>query len=288
MIHYQSRIITLSLLQDMMIEYKSTMAIPVAASVFLLIFIQFGLSVAHSQDEGSLPVLLIHGWNNDASVWSGWIDELNNTGIYAEAVTFGENDPDYDACGSSADHAADLNQIIEDFKSRTDAEKINLVAHSKGGLDARVYLANNLANEDVENLIMIGTPNRGSPVADHFVGQGIIVCAPAVYDLLSDSDAAKAPTNPNTNYHTVASDWVSEYAYTPPFWSYDTNCPASTVEFQKWVRDQLIDGPDDGLVPLRSADPGGQIFNSLGHTNNCHTNFFTEEEFDKALSILNP
>ena len=92
--------------------------------------------------------------------------------------------------------------------------------------------------------------------------------------------------NPNTDYHTIASDWVSEYVFLPPFLSYDTNCPASTVVFQKWVMDQVIDGLDDGMVPLRSADPGGQIFNSLGHTDNCHTNLFTQEELGKAISIL--
>jgi hypothetical protein len=27
-------------------------------------------------------------------------------------------------------------------------------------------------------------------------------------------------------------------------------------------------GPDDGFVPPRSADPGGQFFKSLGHTDN--------------------
>jgi hypothetical protein len=212
----------------------------------------------------------------------------NDTGINAEAVTFGEGDPECDACGSSADHAADLNQKVKDFTGRTYTEKINLVAHSKGGLDARVFLANNLANADVANLIIIGTPNRGSPVADHFVGQGIIICAPAVYDLLSDSDATKVSTNPNTNYHTIASDWVSEYAFLPLFLLYDTNCPTFTVVFQQGMGDQVIDGPDDGMVPLRSADPSEQIFNSLGHTNNCHTNLFTQEELDKALSVLKP
>ena len=35
-------------------------------------------------------VLLKHGYKNNASVWNGWIDELNNAGIYAETVTSGE------------------------------------------------------------------------------------------------------------------------------------------------------------------------------------------------------
>jgi hypothetical protein len=143
---------------------------------------------------------------------------------------------------------------------------------------------------------MIGTPNRGSPVADHFVSRGIIICDPAVYDLLSGSDATIPDVNTNTKYHTIASDWTTEYAF--PFVPSDTNCPAplswfdynewSTIAFQKWARDQVISGPDDGLVPLESADPGGPFFKSLGHTNNCHTNLFTQEELDKAFSVLNP
>ena len=40
-----------------------------------------------------------------------------------------------------------------------------MVGHSKGGLDARVYLANS-GTHDVANLIMIGTPNGGNPLAN--------------------------------------------------------------------------------------------------------------------------
>lgn len=169
-------------------------------------------------------MLLIHGWGDDASVWNGWIEELNNVWIYAEAVTFGVDDPYYDACGSSSDHATDLNQIVEDFRSRTDAEKINLVTHSKGGLDARVYLDNN--------------------------------------DLLPGSEATRADIFTKTKYYTIASDWTSDYAFL--FSPYDTNCPAplcwfaynewGIVVFQQWARDQLISGPDDGLVPSNHYD----------------------------------
>ncbi|PWU80702.1 MAG: hypothetical protein DLM72_10990 [Candidatus Nitrosopolaris wilkensis] len=63
-----------------------------------------------------------------------------------------------------------------EIKSETGQDRVNIVGHSKGGLDARVYLANRTYN--VANLIMIGTPNAGSPLA-----QSSIICAPAVYDL---------------------------------------------------------------------------------------------------------
>ncbi len=77
---------------------------------------------------------------------------------------------------------------------------VDIVAHSKGGLDARWYIANN--NIEVSNLIMIGTPNAGSPAA--------------VWDLSgcpfgSDSDlfprspATRVVDRPqSTNYYTIA------------------------------------------------------------------------------------
>ena len=112
-----------------------------------------------------LPVLLIHGYASDASIWNEWKSFLDRDHIPNKLVTFASDDP----CGSSIDHAKELNKIVNEFKSETGSPKINIVAHSKGGLDARVYLANNLSNANVANLIMIGTPNKGTPIADEML-----------------------------------------------------------------------------------------------------------------------
>src|SRR5215212_10737246 len=123
--------------------------------VLSLLNIQF-VPAANAQSE-KLPLLLIHGYFSNASVWQTWEQLLENDGITARAVTFAD-DPtssiDEDACGSAVAHANELNQIIEN-KRDTRSEKINIVTHSKRGLDARVYLANNLFSDDVANLIMI-------------------------------------------------------------------------------------------------------------------------------------
>ena len=63
------------------------------------------------------------------------------------------------------DHAKELAQIVQEVKSMTGENKVNIIGHSKGGLDARVYLAKTNTN-DVANLIMIGTPNAGGQLAD--------------------------------------------------------------------------------------------------------------------------
>jgi triacylglycerol lipase len=46
------------------------------------------------------------------------------------------------------------------------AKKVNVIAHSMGGLDARYAIAKLGLADRVASLITIGTPHRGTPVAD--------------------------------------------------------------------------------------------------------------------------
>lgn len=98
--------------------------------------------------------------------------------------------------------------------NQTRQDKVNIVGHSKGGLDARVFLADNITRNDVANLIMIGTPNAGSPLADLVVEESLSyiegtygpifasywLCTPALLDLRTNASDTNATQNPNTNY----------------------------------------------------------------------------------------
>jgi triacylglycerol esterase/lipase EstA (alpha/beta hydrolase family) len=100
----------------------------------------------------TLPVLLIHGHMENATVWNKWVDLLKKDGISAVyPITFKQSD---DECGSAAEHAKELSNIIRQIKKETGQNKVNIVAHSKGGLDARVYLANNTI-KDVAKLVLL-------------------------------------------------------------------------------------------------------------------------------------
>jgi uncharacterized alpha/beta hydrolase family protein len=253
----------------------------------------FFFSTANGQQQ-HLPVLLIHGYLNDASVWNEWIVNLRAAGIYAEAVTFNGNDK----CGSAADHAEQLRNKVEEFKTRTHSDHINIVAHSKGGLDARVYLANNPSIDDVANLIMIGTPNAGSPRAENRDPVEIMVanniCSPyndeAINDLRVGAPATMVENNLHTQYHTIAGDWqaLSDFCMPTSFISctpVDNDCIDTLAMVNYLIEGSIeIDGPDDGMVPLESVESGE--FNPLGYTDNCHTNLFGDEEFNLTMSIL--
>jgi uncharacterized alpha/beta hydrolase family protein len=204
-------------------------------------------------EDKPLPVLLVHGYAKDAAVWKKWEDMLRKDGIQFFTVTFKDSD---DKCGSAKQHAIELEKMVQDIKEQSGAQKINIVGHSKGGLDARVFL-DITDTKDVANLIMIGTPNAGSPVAETND-----VCAPAVYDLRLGANATKAVVNPNTKYYTIAGDWM----------------PLTQGNL-------LIPGNDDGLIPVESVE-SQQYFQSLGRTEHGHAELLSEKEYQMSKDIL--
>jgi predicted alpha/beta hydrolase family esterase len=213
-----------------------------------------------------LPVLLIHGYMEDAIVWNKWIDLLKKDGISAVyPITFKQSD---DKCGSAAEHAKELSNIIGQIKKETGQNKVNIVGHSKGGLDARVYLANN--TQDVANLIMIGTPNAGSPLA-----QSSEICTPAVYDLRPGAAATEVKMNPNTKYYTIAGDWNPELG----------NCQLTPFLPMEQSGFSNLPKPNDGIVPLSSVESQDYFIN-LGHSKSCHSNLMSEYEYGLAKRII--
>jgi triacylglycerol lipase len=68
---------------------------------------------------------------------------------------------------SIADRAADLAAFVRELPAR----RVNLVAHSMGGLDARYALSRLGLAGKVASLVTIGTPHLGTPLAD--VGAGL-------------------------------------------------------------------------------------------------------------------
>ncbi len=156
------------------------------------------LSVNAQQPNSNwLPILLIHGYGEDSRVWNSWrywLGADNFSGVYP--IAFSD-----DKCGSVEEHATELNNIVNGILHDTGSQKVNIVAHSKGGLDARWYIAHGGADK-VANLIMIGTPNSGSPVGwIDFTG-----CLPGSdSDLIPGSAATLVVDRPqSTHYYAIA------------------------------------------------------------------------------------
>lgn len=113
------------------------------------------------------PILLVHGLGfrdrKQLNYWGRIPRVLQNKG----AVIFYGNQ---DANGSIVTNAEYLKNRIDEITSDGKIKKVNVIAHSKGGLDMR-YAISQLGLEDkVASLTTISTPHKGSKTIDYLLG----------------------------------------------------------------------------------------------------------------------
>ena len=96
--------------------------------------------------------------------------------------------------------AEDIDPAIQHFADRVDGS-IHFVCHSMGGLLARVYIARHRP-ERLGRVVMLGTPNSGSEIADRLKNIGIYRAffGPAGQQLGTQRDAAIEALFPPVDY----------------------------------------------------------------------------------------
>lgn len=113
------------------------------------------------------PIILVHGFmgSKTSPLWS-----FNGVKAALQAdghQVFEADLPPFDA---PAGRARVLAQQIDAALAATGAAKINVIAHSQGGLDSR-YLISSLGYQSrVASLSTISTPHRGTAIADKALG----------------------------------------------------------------------------------------------------------------------
>ena len=206
------------------------------------------------------PLVLIHGagfrdlrW---PLYWGRIPSALEKRGA---SVSYGLQD-----CWASVEtNAAVIASRIDAILEQSGAEKVNLIAHSKGGLDARMALSSYGCGGKVASLTTVATPHRGSKTADLLLrlprrAWGLAAFAvdnwirlvgdrePDFLRLCEDFTTgrmvrfnAENPDVPGVLYQSFACVMGHPFS--------DINL--STANF---VVDR-IDGPNDGLVSVESA-----------------------------------
>ncbi|MBE6879404.1 MAG: triacylglycerol lipase [Ruminococcaceae bacterium] len=112
------------------------------------------------------PILMVHGvFFRDSKFFNYWgriPGELQTNG----ATIFYGNQPSAASVSECAIYIKDrVNEII----SSTGAEKVNIIAHSKGGLDCRYAIAKLGIEDKVASLTTINTPHKGCLFADYLL-----------------------------------------------------------------------------------------------------------------------
>lgn len=114
------------------------------------------------------PILLVHGvFFRDfryANYWGRIPKELQRNGA---SVHYGEQQ----SAATVESCAEELAEKIKKIVSETGCEKVNIIAHSKGGLDSRVAITHFGVSPYVASLTTINTPHNGCIFSEYLVGK---------------------------------------------------------------------------------------------------------------------
>jgi triacylglycerol lipase len=124
------------------------------ASVFLV-------PAARAATTQRNPVLFIHGLSSFAAAWNPMINHFAAQGYdRSELRAFS-----YDWRQSNTVTAQMIRAEVDGLLQRTGAKKVDIVAHSMGGLSTRHYLKFLGGTAKVDRFVSIGSPHHGAKLA---------------------------------------------------------------------------------------------------------------------------
>ncbi len=211
------------------------------------------------------PILLVHGvFFRDfryLNYWGRIPQELQKNGA---TIFYGEQQ----SAATVESCAEELSKKIESIVKEIGCEKINIIAHSKGGLDSRVAITHFGAAPYVASLTTINTPHQGCIFSEFLLGKTPNTIKDyiantynnaltkfgdkspdfvgAVMDLSATSCAARNEVTPNVE--GILYESVMSYCNKATHGRFPINVSYNVVKY--------FDGKNDGLVSVESAKWG--------------------------------
>lgn len=146
--------------------------LPCLAAVVLTLGWATGAAAQTAEEAGGgdarTPVILVPGWSEEGQDLEPLKKLFVDAGWPPTSVLVQEFE---DAEGSNRDHARELAAGVDSLRALTGAERVDVVAHSMGGLATRFYLQGGGA-ERVRRVAFLATPHRGTWVAYLAWGEG--------------------------------------------------------------------------------------------------------------------
>ena len=221
------------------------------------------------------PVVLVHGMMvKDFSFWPafrGITDFLRKQGI----TVYVSNQ---DGVGCVATNAAQLKEEIFEILKKEGSDKVNLIAHSKGGVDARYMISRLDMGKHVASLTTLSTPHHGSGLSAKllsmpvFLAKAIAFFTNTFYKLLGDRQpdilqlgrelTAQAMEHFNEAVPNVPEVYYQSFSSTAPH-------KKAFLRFIPYQISRYCEQDDtDGMVSVKSSKWGnyrGSISSELDH-----------------------
>lgn len=222
------------------------------------------------------PIVLVHGFAR-FDIFTGILRGIPGlafdhfhyfNGIAAHLTAHGFGPvfaPTLEFTAASATRAVTLKKAIEGYLGETGAEKVDIIAHSMGGLDARRMINDLGMAERVASLSTIGTPHLGTILSDHIVnekgGGELIDVLRKFIDLEGardltvaactqfDRETADAEAKNPVVYQTYASHEEKDRVFTPLLLSHRFISRHRPDGTEAPKNDPVL---NDGLVPFES------------------------------------
>ncbi len=119
------------------------------------------------------PIVFVQGKNGSSTSWYGETEYHGVNDMYTKAYEAGYQTAFvqlYDAAGNGSENQYTngelLASMLADISRHFDGQKVNIIAHSKGGPDTQAALIHYGAHPYVGRVITLGSPHRGSELAD--------------------------------------------------------------------------------------------------------------------------
>lgn len=200
-------------------------------------------------------VILVHGIRSDAGSMKDLEKALKEKGYHVVNISYPSTDQYIE------EHAGILMKtLVNDITDFRNAEYVDMVTHSLGGLVARYYAEVIKQNQKVKNIVTIGTPHTGSKLAIYIYSFGSEYADlgdiskelkkewgdKALRQLIPDNDVLKKLNNdglnPNISYLAIAGTKTTEKTFF-----------GLVIPTKYTLSGGLIEKPNDGVVTVESA-----------------------------------
>ena len=222
------------------------------------------------------PILMVHGvFFRDFKRVNYWGRVPRELELNGATIYYGE----HSSAAPVRECGVELKNRIEAIIKETGVEKLNVIAHSKGGLDMRAAINMPGVAEHIATLTTINTPHRGCEFADYLLGkvpESVRENVANAYNM-----AASKLGDPNPDFvaavtdltHSKCAEFNEEVKDNPNVYiqSFGSkiNSPMSGRFPLSFTTDFVahFDGPNDGLVGIESF-PWGSDYHFI--ENNGH------------------
>ncbi|PYS91157.1 MAG: hypothetical protein DMF64_12965 [Acidobacteria bacterium] len=230
------------------------------------------------------PIVLAHGIARFDFLLAHLLHTANLFGLDLTLPTDGVNyfkgiarhlrDQGFDIYQSNVSFAAPVTKRAEDLRAEVNkaltlkqSEKVHIIAHSMGGLDARHMLVNLEMAGKVASLTTIGTPHNGTSFADWGIKNGGSVLIESLKNVLDIAGLQDLTTQSCAQFNQTAqnAEAKNEVVY-QTYASAEEKAAVFSPLQEPWQIIHDAEGDNDGLVPVTSQQWQAQLRSDDGTT----------------------